>query len=281
MVAIAARCRSALLKPRCPIANRGLAAGVKQFLSDVDRNRFDSRLRKLHSRYFVTGQHWGEFLEEAERYDRPGVWVLDAGAGQAQFRANFERANYVALDTAVGQSDWDYSHLDVLGDVNRLPLASDRFDLIFCTEVLEHLPAPAGAAAEFARVLKPGGRLLLATPQAWPQHQKPHDFYRYTSFGLRYLFESAGLQLCWLWPAGGAFTHAMLSVAHACGDDAWSGSSTARRATRPARMALSKALGYAKPAVAVLDRLDRGSDNTVGWFLCAEKPAVSHNGRHG
>ncbi len=59
---------------------------------------------------------------------------------------------------------------------------------------LEHLPEPGLALAEIARTLEPGGRLLIAAPHEWEVHQAPHDYFRYTRYGLQYLLERAGVR---------------------------------------------------------------------------------------
>jgi hypothetical protein len=53
--------------------------------------------------------------------------------------------------------------------------------------------------------LVPGGLLLVAAPHEWEVHQPPHDYFRYTRYGLRYLLEKAGFEVCDLRPAGGFF----------------------------------------------------------------------------
>ena len=100
---------------------------------------------------------------------------------------------------------WNYSGLDVVGDLGQLPFCAGTFDLALCLEVLEHLPEPQQALTELARVLRSGGRLNFSVPMSWHQHQKPHDYYRYTSFGLRYLLDRAGFDVCELRPTGGYF----------------------------------------------------------------------------
>ena len=51
-------------------------------------------------------------------------------------------------------------------------------------QVLEHLKEPSIGINEMARVLKPGGQLILTTVQCWEIHQHPNDFFRYTRYGL-------------------------------------------------------------------------------------------------
>jgi SAM-dependent methyltransferase len=58
---------------------------------------------------------------------------------------------------------------------------------------------------ELARVLAPGGRLLLVAPHEWEEHQQPHDYFRYTRYGLQYLLERAGFREIQVEPVGGFF----------------------------------------------------------------------------
>lgn len=53
------------------------------------------------------------------------------------------------------------------------------------------------------RVLKPGGCLILTSPQVWGLHEEPNDFYRYTRYGLAYLAENCGLEVVSLQARGG------------------------------------------------------------------------------
>ena len=73
-----------------------------------------------------------------------------------------------------------------------LPFENDSIDGIVCTQVLEHVGEPWLAFDEFIRVLRPGGSLWVTTPFVWFIHEAPYDFYRYTSYGLRFLAERSG-----------------------------------------------------------------------------------------
>jgi SAM-dependent methyltransferase len=135
----------------------------------------------------------------------PGARVLDAGAGEGRYRRWFAAHRYCGVDLAVGDAAWDYTRLDALADLTRLPFRDATFAAALNVVTLEHLAEPARALAEMARTLAPGGTLLVAAPQDWEIHQAPHDYYRYTRHGLAYLLRQAGLEAREIRPAGGYF----------------------------------------------------------------------------
>ncbi len=77
-------------------------------------------------------------------------------------------------------------------DGRRFPFVDCSFDAVLCNQVLEHVFNPHEFVAEMHRVLKPGGRLVLTVPFVWDEHEQPFDYARYSSFGLRALFEEKG-----------------------------------------------------------------------------------------
>jgi ubiquinone/menaquinone biosynthesis C-methylase UbiE len=129
-----------------------------------------------------------EAREAASRVTDTQV-VLDAGAGEARHKRHFTRGRYLALDSGAGDAKWDYSRLDVRGDLEHIPIASDSVDCVLCMVVLEHTRRPQKVLAEFARVLKAGGSLSLVVPFLWEEHQAPHDYLRFTRHGIRMLME--------------------------------------------------------------------------------------------
>ena len=96
--------------------------------------------------------------------------------------------------------------------IEALDLPDASFDVVLCTQVLEHVRHPQRALAEIARVLKPGGHLLLTTHGVYPHHPDPGDYWRWTQQGFEAMFEDAdGLTLVELRPlVGSAATLAML-----------------------------------------------------------------------
>jgi len=145
-----------------------------------------------------------EVRQAAERLAE-GHIVLDAGAGEARHGAYFKRGRYIALDAGYGDSTWDYSRLDIRGDLEHIPLVSTSVDCILCLVVLEHTRNPECVLREFARILKPAGTLVMVVPFLWEEHQAPHDYFRFTRYGVRALFESTSLRLDLLEPIGGFF----------------------------------------------------------------------------
>ena len=112
------------------------------------------------------------------------VRILDVGCGVKPYRPFFAdlASEYVGLDV-VPTPD-----ADVVGFVEEMPLEAGSFDLVLCTQVLEHCEDPARAVAELRRVTAPGGRVLASTHGVQVYHPSPHDYWRWTHEGLAKLF---------------------------------------------------------------------------------------------
>jgi SAM-dependent methyltransferase len=120
--------------------------------------------------------------------------VLDAGAGECQYKYLFEHCDYFSCDLAVGDPDWDYSDLDIVCELTDIPKPNNTFSACICVVVLEHVKEPLLVCKEINRVLKKNGKIFLAVPFCCQEHQAPHDYYRYSSFGIRYILEQANFQ---------------------------------------------------------------------------------------
>jgi len=134
-----------------------------------------------------------------------GTKILDVGAGQCQYKKHFSHAQYVSQDLCIGDKNWDYSCIDINSEIYDIPVKSESFDYLLCTQVLEHLKYPEQAFKEFNRILRGGGKLFLSVPFTWAEHQKPHDYFRYTQFSLKMLAEEHGFYVESMEKDGGMF----------------------------------------------------------------------------
>ena len=147
------------------------------------------------------------FVETAAQEISEDQFVLDAGAGECRFKNLFTKHHYVGVDSCVGDIRWDYLNLNVVCNLLKLPFKSHVYKAALCVQVLEHVNEPEAVLREVLRVLKPGGIIYLSAPQGWGVHQPPHDYFRFTSYGLKYLMEKAGFEVLSIKPAGGYYNY--------------------------------------------------------------------------
>jgi SAM-dependent methyltransferase len=191
-----------------------------------------------------------------------GARVLDAGAGEGNYRGYFTAQRYIGLDLGVGDAAWDYSGLDVVGNLAALPFPAGAFDASLNVVTLEHVREPAQVVTEIARTLVPGGRFLLIAPHEWEEHQQPHDYYRYTRYGLGYLLQQAGFDAIEIRPVGGFFRLLSRRLFNAL-------------QFFPGPLMILAAFFFVPPALVLplLDPLDRRQNFTLGYICFARKPA--------
>jgi SAM-dependent methyltransferase len=149
---------------------------------------------------------WKALERAAAEYVRGSI--LDAGAG---------RKPYETLLLQHGERyfsvDWEDrgTGVDATGDLHSLQL--DRtFDTIVCTQVLEHTRHPVKVLERLRDHLSPGGRLIVTVPHLSMLHNEPHDYFRYTRYGLDEIFRSASLDPVEITPVGGLWTFVGLLV---------------------------------------------------------------------
>jgi SAM-dependent methyltransferase len=155
-----------------------------------------------------------KFVEAAAFNTKEGQRVLDAGAGEGNWRYLFPHANYITQDKCIGDAGWNYSNIDYNCDITSIPLGEASVDVVLLIEVLEHLPEPLSALKELNRILKKGGYLYVTVPQGWAEHQVPHDYYRFTQYGLLYLLQKAHFQVKTIEKRGGYFKYIAFRMWH-------------------------------------------------------------------
>lgn len=120
--------------------------------------------------------------------------VLDVGCGSQPFRTTLVDLGYAYAGLDVQQSS--AVQLDFTASIDgALPsdlLALPAFDLVVCFEVLEHVADWPAAFANLARLVAPGGRLLLTCPHVYQLHDQPFDFWRPTPHVIRHFAERCG-----------------------------------------------------------------------------------------
>lgn len=126
-----------------------------------------------------------KWIEENLKKIPEGLAILDAGAGESQFKKFCSHLKYIAQDfgqyhgegeIGLQTGTWNNSGLDIISDIVNIPLPDHSVDAIMCTEVLEHIPDPVAAIKEFGRLVKPGGYLLITAPFASLTHFAPYHF---------------------------------------------------------------------------------------------------------
>ncbi|MDQ3849944.1 MAG: class I SAM-dependent methyltransferase [Actinomycetota bacterium] len=118
----------------------------------------------------------------------PDAEILEVGAGHYDHRPYFA-ARLTRFDADPAQRP------DIVGDAHAMPIEDERFDGALAISVLEHVDDPYQVVREIYRVLKPGARVLAWIPFTFGVHGFPEDVSRFTTFGMRRLFERAGFEV--------------------------------------------------------------------------------------
>ena len=147
----------------------------------------------LHPQWLVRG-HRAAVRQLVLRHGR-GL-LLDVGCGDAGLRALVKSpVRYLGLDYPVTRALGYAGKADILGDAASLPLADASVNTMCLIDVLEHLATPGAALEEAARVLAPGGVLLVHVPFLYPVHDAPHDYRRWTEHGLSLALSARGFAI--------------------------------------------------------------------------------------
>lgn len=120
--------------------------------------------------------------------------TLDIGCGVKPYRKFYNTMYYFGLDLPSSIHSIKLS-ADIIYDGNILPIKNDSVDSVVTNQVLEHVFEPEHFLSEIRRILKINGKLFITVPFIWDEHEKPVDFARYTSFGIKYLLQKNGFEI--------------------------------------------------------------------------------------
>jgi SAM-dependent methyltransferase len=207
--------------------------------------------------------------------------LLDAGAGLKPYELFFQHCQYESCDFA--NCDEFYGNIDdgrrdnIAGRhtyvcaLEDIPVPEGTYDVILCTEVLEHVPSPAAALKEFYRILKTDGRLFITVPQGYGIHGEPYNFFYFTRFGLELVLKEAGFEVISIRERGGYFFYLYDRLANAIPRIVIG---YKERMTlmmlllSPVHIMLAYIIG---PALLLLEPLDREKRFTMGYVSIARK----------
>lgn len=190
--------------------------------------------------------------------------VVDLGCGMKPYQAWLGRGaqRWIGFDLPASASGRPKADAFAFG--HTMPMRDASADCVLSTQVIEHVPNPWQVFEEMARVLRPGGAAIVTAPQAQWLHEEPHDYYRYTKYGLMELARRAGLEPVRVVPFGGAIAHlGFFLSSHVPGLGAPRGSLRLR--------AMNALQAFIQWSAGHLDRAVPVRGDTVGNMLVAEK----------
>ena len=209
------------------------------------------------------GDKW---RDEYSKYYKGDLY--DLGCGEAPYKEYFLQYcdNYIGVDWT---NTLHNSQADIVSDLNtKLDIDDKVADTIISLSVMEHLCEPQIFVQESYRILKDDGVMILGVPWMWEIHEAPYDYFRYTPYGLKYLFQKAGFQDIHIQPTSGFFTMLFVKINY-FSLKFIKGSLIKRKVIR----SLLRPFWFVGQKIApYLDGLHRGwSANTVGFYVIAKK----------
>jgi SAM-dependent methyltransferase len=124
-----------------------------------------------------------------------GSRVLDVGCGLKPYESLFSHCSYIGIDVEKSGRESEGKKMDYEFDGINIPFSSNSFDIVICTQVLEHAVHADELIKDIRRVLKIEGELFLTVPFIWGRHELPYDFRRYTDIGIKKLLNAYGFDV--------------------------------------------------------------------------------------
>ena len=142
-------------------------------------------IRRIVHILFPTYRPLYKFLKFIS-HDYENLDILEIGSGNPSINQSVAHIFHNAklfVQTDVSKS-YGHKYLDITSSV----LIEEKFDLILCTNVLEHIFDSKTAIKNLNYLLKEKGHLVVSVPFIYPLHDEPNDFWRFTEHALKKLF---------------------------------------------------------------------------------------------
>lgn len=229
--------------------------------SDVQCKRVSlGRMRDIEidadSHHFIVLSILNSWVANVAAPAASGV-LLDFGCGAQPYRKVFEPfiSRYIGADVASEAGiELDLQlHMGV-----PIPLPAGSVDTILSTQVLEHVFGFQDYLADCFKLLRPKGRLMISVPMHWRHHEVPHDYWRFTRYGLKMSLKQAGFSILDLRPCGGVY--ALLGQVYL--------DHLNSHANNTDNRAISRLINW---FAMWLDKRKMDCDDTLGWMCIAEK----------
>ena len=187
--------------------------------------------------------------------------MLDIGCGNKPFEGIFSGSVSAHFGCDVVQSS--ESRVDVICPATDLPFKDESYGTVLITQVIEHVADHQAMLREAFRVLECDGVLILSGPMYWPLHEEPHDFFRFTEHGFRFILQRTGFESIDIVNNGGKWALCGQVLIHTI---------TNTRFNRPILIrGLNRLFAY-------LDDTHPSRDNPMNYVVVARKPAKARAG---
>jgi len=188
--------------------------GYRYLLTLITGTEFQPTV--FHPQFHI-GRLMKQHLKEVGPFiDREGV-LLDVGCGNQPYRDLFchRIRTYLGVDMPQHRKFEPFVtrkgyRPDIISNVLKLPIQNNTIDIVLCTQVLEHVSEPSELLKNLNHVLKYKKYVILTCPQSYPIHDREHDYFRFTSHGLRYLFKKNGFEIIEIKRHGGYWIYMAL-----------------------------------------------------------------------
>jgi Methylase involved in ubiquinone/menaquinone biosynthesis len=193
--------------------------------------------------------------------------LLDIGCGNKPYEKVLQEniTEYIGCD--IIQSS--LNNVDILCEANNIPLPGNSFDTAFSTQTIEHVEDHQGLVNEAFRLIKPGGCFIVSGPMYWHLHEEPYDFFRFTKYGFKYIFEKAGFEIIEINSNGGTWATTGQSIIHS-----FLHSTSKNFFIRTSRFLFYKVRLYwfINSFFSWLDKVDYNPVNTMNYVVVGKKP---------